>query len=696
MKRKPFPFRFKTILVILLTVGLCAPSFAQERAPLSLDMVIKISRLEQVLATVDKLSRAAGTLPSKSPVTLFKGMLQGTAWIDPERLIVITVDYATEKPVAIAMIPFKERNDMFQAAFNASRGLDYYIFTIPADQKSLILPKLETAMVEVSRAKAPAGIAVEILAANLLKQHDARIKKGLNQINALATAAKSPSPGPGPTPKEIVGALTGMLEIAKEIELLTVAFDINDRRLSTRVTATASPGGRLAGLFVREEPDVLLGSYLPDVQMITFRTKPFEIEGFGGLLNTAFGPIYQSMGIDLPGLLKLAGHFTGEAAGGFSLGRTSYRTEMISVLKDGKKAPDFLKSTFLPWVLQYGETMKTQFETRFQTQLDPIFVKTPDSTVSGHAVLGLKMKTPVVHPPAGPTQAAGGPEDLPVKMMTSEMRLATVENLLLAAPDDQSMAGLIDTAKNLRKRPPRGTLMAVDVDMEAYIKAMADMFPAMPGGGKNIPELNKMTYRFDLKDGRATGSFAVETEDMLALLSYFKQAVGQTGAPKPPPPKQKRPSPPKPPAATEKKMTPAPPATPPPKPVADQKTKAPLTENDSAFWVDRGSSVSMHGNDRAALAYFEKAIELNPASSTAYFQKGVSLGELGKFEPALAAIDRAIALDPDRGVYYYGRGRIHLLAGNPEKAFEDLTRAADLGNPDAISYLEKHRRASDK
>jgi tetratricopeptide (TPR) repeat protein len=112
-------------------------------------------------------------------------------------------------------------------------------------------------------------------------------------------------------------------------------------------------------------------------------------------------------------------------------------------------------------------------------------------------------------------------------------------------------------------------------------------------------------------------------------------------------------------------------------------------EKNADYWYDRGILVSAYGNDKAAIQYFQKVIELDPRRSDAYFQLGVSYGELGQYEKAVGAIGKAIELNPDKSVYYYGRGRIHLLSGDEDKALTDLKKAAEMGSRDAIRYFER-------
>jgi tetratricopeptide (TPR) repeat protein len=110
---------------------------------------------------------------------------------------------------------------------------------------------------------------------------------------------------------------------------------------------------------------------------------------------------------------------------------------------------------------------------------------------------------------------------------------------------------------------------------------------------------------------------------------------------------------------------------------------------DSSYWFQKGALCSTYGNNRAAVAYFEKAIALDPNHSGAYFSQGVSYGQLGEYARAISSIDRAIQMEPRNGLYYYGRGRVYLLSGEKEKAMQDFRKAADLGDEDAHAYLQK-------
>ena len=111
-------------------------------------------------------------------------------------------------------------------------------------------------------------------------------------------------------------------------------------------------------------------------------------------------------------------------------------------------------------------------------------------------------------------------------------------------------------------------------------------------------------------------------------------------------------------------------------------------KKDANYWFNKGALLSTYGNNKAAVQYFQKAIALNPNFSGAYFSQGVSYGQLGQYPKAIAQINMALKQEPQNGMYYYGRGRVYLLWGDKAKAMDDFKKAAELGDEDALNYLE--------
>jgi len=106
------------------------------------------------------------------------------------------------------------------------------------------------------------------------------------------------------------------------------------------------------------------------------------------------------------------------------------------------------------------------------------------------------------------------------------------------------------------------------------------------------------------------------------------------------------------------------------------------------YWFDKGALCATYGNDPAAIKFFQKAITLDPDRSGAYFTQGISYGQIDEFDKALRLVDKAIAMEPQNGLFIYGRGRVHLLAGDRDKAMADFKKAAELDDEDAQAYLD--------
>lgn len=107
------------------------------------------------------------------------------------------------------------------------------------------------------------------------------------------------------------------------------------------------------------------------------------------------------------------------------------------------------------------------------------------------------------------------------------------------------------------------------------------------------------------------------------------------------------------------------------------------------YWLDQGGLFATYGNYNAAIEAYQKAIALDPQNAEAYFDMGVAYGELDEFESALLHINKAITMDPAQSRYYYGRAWVYLISGQPGNALDDFKKAADMGNLDAIDYLQQ-------
>jgi serine/threonine protein kinase/Tfp pilus assembly protein PilF len=96
-----------------------------------------------------------------------------------------------------------------------------------------------------------------------------------------------------------------------------------------------------------------------------------------------------------------------------------------------------------------------------------------------------------------------------------------------------------------------------------------------------------------------------------------------------------------------------------------------LTPTDEQSWVARGLARA-DADPAAALADFEKALELNPASRAALQNKAHALAEkLGRTADAIRVLDRVVELYPDYLPGRGGRGVLHARLGDRAKALAD-------------------------
>ena len=121
---------------------------------------------------------------------------------------------------------------------------------------------------------------------------------------------------------------------------------------------------------------------------------------------------------------------------------------------------------------------------------------------------------------------------------------------------------------------------------------------------------------------------------------------------------------------------------------ADYHNPAVPGEDTAAYWIDRGGLLATYGNFPEAIKAYNKALALNPDSSIIYYDLALAYGENGEYESARVAIDRAITMEPDNGRFYYGRAWVLLKAVGPEKARGDFLKAAELGDRNALDYLQ--------
>lgn len=86
----------------------------------------------------------------------------------------------------------------------------------------------------------------------------------------------------------------------------------------------------------------------------------------------------------------------------------------------------------------------------------------------------------------------------------------------------------------------------------------------------------------------------------------------------------------------------------------------------------RGAAFFKMNNLNAALADFNRTIELSPGHARAYHLRGLVREKLADDRGALSDFNSALALDPEYGAAYYSRANLYGKMGRSEDASEDM------------------------
>ena len=102
---------------------------------------------------------------------------------------------------------------------------------------------------------------------------------------------------------------------------------------------------------------------------------------------------------------------------------------------------NFMVSVYLPWIEAYGRSIGSMIEKNTGTRADSVVTRTPDSTVEGYGVVGMRIKIPM-----SPMPLDGGRSTARDSFMTYDTRTTVAGNLMLVAPDDRRLGEMIRMA----------------------------------------------------------------------------------------------------------------------------------------------------------------------------------------------------------------------------------------------------------
>ncbi|MDD4637047.1 MAG: tetratricopeptide repeat protein, partial [Bacteroidales bacterium] len=87
---------------------------------------------------------------------------------------------------------------------------------------------------------------------------------------------------------------------------------------------------------------------------------------------------------------------------------------------------------------------------------------------------------------------------------------------------------------------------------------------------------------------------------------------------------------------------------------------------------------------------YAKIISLDPKFVTAYYNRANIYSELKEYQRAIDDYTRAIELDPEFAEAYFNRGLTRVLAGKGKEGIADLSKAGELGIPEAYNIIKRY------
>lgn len=144
-------------------------------------------------------------------------------------------------------------------------------------------------------------------------------------------------------------------------------------------------------------------------------------------------------------------------------------------------------------------------------------------------------------------------------------------------------------------------------------------------------------------------------------------------------------------AAIRLKSLPPPKATPEPKPVATPQPTPTPPPPDYTFYQKRAEANLSKGDLEAALADYNKAVELKADNPDLYVSRGRAYFNLKSYELSVKDFDKAIELNPKTAIAFIDRGRSYEKLGDRQKALADYKKALELDAANEVAKSEVSR-----
>lgn len=114
----------------------------------------------------------------------------------------------------------------------------------------------------------------------------------------------------------------------------------------------------------------------------------------------------------------------------------------------------------------------------------------------------------------------------------------------------------------------------------------------------------------------------------------------------------------------------------------------------SDAYYNRGFSNAKRGNLDQAIVDYTKAIGFNPNDADTYFNRGLAYHKKNQFDQAIADYSRSIKLSPNVADTYYNRALDYYLKRDYDSSWDDVHTAQALGYAVYPEFLERLKKDS--
>ncbi|MFP4477255.1 MAG: tetratricopeptide repeat protein [Desulfatibacillaceae bacterium] len=662
---------WKRFLVILLVAGLLVPgSVTVANAVQAEDRILV--RVENPLSTLDLVDDwlAAGT-QGPPPTQVVRDMIKGGEWIDPSRVIVFSLGAEKQSPEAWAVVPFSQPRPAFQAEMGAQVDEENQVYvltwpTAPAGEERTIPEDAYEVMIKASNEPTGQTVLLEIPMAAMAEELRAMTGQGIAMMEQGASGDEERM-ARMENARQALGAL---VELAGQVEFINIGVALSPDELSFTLGGKPVRGTGLDRV-IEEQPAAksILASFRPLGDVI-FRSREINTRR---LVDTVVQPFVNLGGEEMEGftcMLDIYQEFTGEVVSTTAFAPEGPRRLGMARLRRPQPPDAFVEQKLMGCLETMAEEYQKMMIRAGAPSANSPLVPLRKSFVGGVDVYGFRWTLPRL--PVG----ANVP---PMPLDTTEVRLTTVDDLLLFAPDDREMEQLIVTARALTPEQQTGPVVSMRWDMAAFFDNVLNVELTDPRTGA-MRKPGEAVFQLDFKDRRVDGTFTLKLDDVQLIVANLKgimdvwtNAIASYGieddvaAP----------------GATAALST-APGARP---MTAEELKRMELLEK-----LRKADLALVYGGPKSAIGYYEEAMEMGGDKPRIYFAIGVARSELGEYDEALKYMNTALSMEPGNAKYIYGRGRTYLLTGKLDRAMTDFERAAALGHREAREYLDKVRR----